>query len=178
MFKTTAITAFTTMTLCYSMFASAEADMLQLAQRAALQNAQSGFDRYLGAWSGSVDARNTVQDVFEERAHIELTLTDRPEWTVRIDGTTAIAEYVETMHAVGGQWTFSNVHYYPTMQPGIVFAQFDATGNGHSFSNLVVIELEGNQIVRLRDFNAASLLLQNVLTVGRSDSQPSRVARY
>lgn len=178
MSKTIAIAVLTAITHCAPLFAGADATALHPDQQSDLRHAQVGFDRYLGAWSGASDPRDTVQGVFEEGAHIELTLTNRPEWTLRIDGTTAITEYIETMRALGGQWQFSTVHYFPTLQPGIVFAQFDATGNGHSFRNVVVIELEGSQIARLRDFNAAPLLLQNVLNARRTDVEPNQVARY
>lgn len=135
-------------------------------QRVDLAHAEAAFSRYLSSWN-SPEGDDTLDNVFVERALIELTLPARPEWTINVGGRVAIAEYVQSRRGNGDRWTFSNVQYYPTLERGVVFVQYDAVNVSYKAPraqrNLVVIELEGARIARLRDFTGARLVVNELI---------------
>lgn len=150
-------------------------------QKADLARAEAAFSRYLSSWK-STAAEQGLDEVFAERALIELTLPARPDWTINVGGRAAIAEYVQSRRAKGENWSFSNVHYYATLERGVVFVQYDAVSTSFSarraHRNLVVIELDGARIAKLRDFTGARLVVNDLLEGDPSLPAGRTLARY
>lgn len=167
-------TALTAATLALSLVAqAASADSASgnlspsAAQEVTLAQAEAAFSRYLEAWNDGQDA-TAVEHLFTDEASVELRLATRPEWVIKIDGASAIAEYVQQVGKVGTDWRFGEVRYFPTLQKDVVFVQYDArtksraTGEQISYRNLVVVTLDQGRIARLRDFNGAGLALRGL----------------
>lgn len=165
-----------------SAFAASEASLpLAFLQRADLAHAEAAFSRYLSSWN-SAEGDQTLDSVFAERGLIELTLPARPEWTNNVGSRAAIAEYVQARRGKGASWSFSNVHYYPTLERGVVFVQYDAVNVSsearRAQRNLVVIELEGARIARLRDFTGARLVVNDLIETDPTAPTARTLARY
>lgn len=182
MFKFLSIAALVLSVNLPSAITASEASLpLASLQRADLAHAEAAFSRYLSSWNSSA-GDEALDSVFAERALIELTLPARPEWTINVGGRAAIAEYVQARRGKGGSWSFSNVQYYPTLERGVVFVQYDAVNVSsearRAQRNLVVIELDGARIARLRDFTGARLVVNDLIETDPTAQTGRTLARY
>lgn len=159
---------------------SAASATLTTQQRSDLSQAEAAFSRYLRAWSEpAADARG-LQQVFMQRAVLDLTMTARPHWSIRVKGTQAIAEYLSAMRSLGAGWKFSNIRFFPTLERGVVFVQYEAVSmlQARGYRNMVIIDMSAGRIARLRDFNSAPLM-EHGLPGGHPSATPAiRLAWY
>lgn len=169
MTKATLIVASLVLAICSSP-AHAESSLTSetsRAQVATLDLARTVFTRYLEAWSGGNTTGESVAALFSDRAQIELPLAGHLEWTITIEGRPAIGEVLDAMNRADTRWTFSDLHFFPTLQAGVVFVQYtgmesSARASDVHYRNLALIEIDGERIVRIRDFNGAALVMKNL----------------
>jgi len=168
MTKLSIIAASLTLALLSPLASAEPANAPSKAQRLDLDRAETAFLRYLNSWALHNTATDNIAAIFAEGAVIEVSL-QRAEWTLNIDGRNAIAEYLGDLGKIGSQWSFSNVHFFPTLEQGVVFAQYEVSAHSQiagqelNHRNVVAIEMRGGQIARIRDFGGGRLINQTLL---------------
>lgn len=139
--------------------------------------AREAVSHYLSAWVGQYVSRENMRDIFSDEAAVELEVTSRPHWSLRIEGRAAIGEFIEEASQAGSSWSFTDLAIYPTMNPNVVFAQFSSSaligGRKIAQSNLLVIELDGNRIANLKDLNGSPAVMEALLNSRRLAAQPT-----
>jgi ketosteroid isomerase-like protein len=131
-----------------------------------LANAKAALGRYLSACSGTGSDATEPAPMFTEDAVVELKLASHPEWTVVVQGSDAFGKYVADLSQFGAMWNFTDVYYFPTQQPDVVFVQYTAsalsrtTGQPLRYRSMVMVELSGERIARVTDVNGAPLVIQ------------------
>ncbi|MFN0314978.1 MAG: hypothetical protein ACKVQA_08075, partial [Burkholderiales bacterium] len=93
MTKLRIIAASLTLALSSAVACAGPADPISSAQKLDLDRAETAFLRYLNAWALHNTGKDNVSAIFADEALIEVSL-HHPEWTVKIDGRDAIAEYL------------------------------------------------------------------------------------
>lgn len=129
--------------------------------------AREAVGHYLSAWVSRYVSRDNLNDIFSDEAAVELKMTSRPDWGLRIEGRKAIGQFIEEGSLAGTSWSFTDLAIYPTMSPNVVFAQFTSNAMIGDRSvvqnNLLVIELDGTRIANLKDLNGSPVVIEALL---------------
>lgn len=133
------------------------------ADTTSLAKAREAFSHYLSAWAAGHAPAENIKDIFAADAVMEITIPERNEWSLHIDGRSAISRFVQEGIRAGSAWSFDNLHLFPTSRDDVVFAQYTSTawidGSPVRQNSLVVIELDGTQIKRLQDLNGSPAVI-------------------
>lgn len=79
--------------------------------------------------------------------------------TLRVEGRTAVAAHLRALAEAAPGALIENVHIYPTLEPEVVFVQYDLLpqdGVGKRTSPLAIIEMRGEQIVKFTQLSRSS----------------------
>ncbi len=131
--------------------------------------ATQAFGAYLSAWSSKAFDTATLSNALTEGAVLELGIA-RLDCVFNVKGTAAIEEFARDVDTVATDWSFSGIHYFPTLERHVVFVQYDASftrvasGNVETKRHLAVIELKEDRISRIRDFADSRWILDALLT--------------
>ena len=80
-----------------------------------------------------------------------------------------ILEHLRGLAKIASNWKFSNMHFFPTLDPNVVFIQYEAiahlraTGQALRHKSIAVVEMTGDQIARMRALSNSQRLLEAVL---------------
>lgn len=133
-----------------------------------IARAKKAFGAYLTAWASPEVTRDAGFEGISQDAVFEYALA-RQGWTAKVEGKTAILEHLRGLAKIASNWKFSNVHFFPTLDPNVVFVQYEATahlsatGQALRHKSIAVVEMTGDQIARMRELSNSQRLLEPVL---------------
>ena len=82
---------------------------------------------------------------------------------LRVEGRDAIARHLRALSAIKSNVDAESIHYYPTLDPNVVFVQYylvPADGNGERRNTIAIIEMRDNQIANFTQLNRSTDSLQ------------------
>jgi len=147
---------------------------------AAIARAKKAFAGYLAAWASPEVRFGRGFDGVSEDTVFEYALA-RQGWTAKIEGKTAIVDHLRDLAKIASNWKFSNVHFFPTLDPNVVFVQYEATadliGNRQALRHTYIAEVEmtGDRMAHMRELSNSQQLLDAVFAGERRVNQPDGV---
>ena len=122
-------------------------------ERPALGAAQRALDAHLNFWTATDPAHYPYESLLTEEAVYEFPYA--PVASRRVEGKSAIADYLRAAAHDITDWKFSDVRLFSTLEPNVFFASFNATatvretGNLYRQHYLVRLTLNGDKIANL-----------------------------
>ena len=122
-------------------------------ERPALAAAQRALDAHLQLWTTSDPAHYPYESLLTEEAVYEFPYA--PAASRRVEGKSAIADYLRVAAQDTTDWKVSDVRLFSTLEPNVFFASFNAatsvreTGNSYRQTYLVRLTLSGDKIANL-----------------------------
>ena len=136
------------------MFAAIAATQLSPAfaiERNVIDRAQAAFDAQLALECVS----NTQIDWVAEDAVYQYALSG-VDVSLRVEGRAAVAAHLCALSVVAPDAIAENVHYSPTLDPEVVYVQYDLVtvdGAGKHRKPLAIIQMREDQIVKFRQLS-------------------------
>jgi len=133
----------------FVIIATIAATQLSLAfaiEKDVIERAQAAFDAQLALQCFP----DTKIDWVAEDAVYQYALTGI-DVNLRIQGRDVVAEHLCALSAVAMDAKIENVHYFPTLQPDIVYVQYDlvpADGQGERSKPLAMIQMRDKKIAK------------------------------
>ncbi len=140
---------------------------MQEAELALIGRARKAFGTYLAAWSSLEAQSRALSKVLTEDAVFEFRIA-RPDWSFKIEGEDAVVAHLGNLNAAASNWTFSNVHYFPTLDRNVVFVQYDArftrtaSGQVELQKHVSSIEMKDERIAHVREFADSRWILDSL----------------
>jgi hypothetical protein len=124
-------------------------------ERDSIERTQAAFDAQLTlACDQSSQAEWVAEDAVYQYA---LTGIDT---SLRVEGRAAIKAHLCALSAVGSDVIAENIHYYPTLDPEMVYVQYDVVpidGIGENSREVAaVIQMRADQIVRFTQLSRSA----------------------